>query len=452
MVRRKNAVVLFLVSFLCFSQIQGAVINSSWIGGTENEWSQPENWDPNIIPDNDANTFNVTIDPAGDFADVGLTQSRVINRLDCYGEVELSSWTLGWISLTLTDSNGITNYGELDIDEGFEIIGNITNSDSCRMELWNVEIVGNILNEPNAFMEVGGQEVLIEGDFTNNGWLFVSPECTFFGVEEGSFTNNGVFHIQNSIFEVDETDSNFVNTETASVIGSGTIFTENSFVNNGKLNPSAGCLKIQVHREFNNNDTGEILTTPGSSLYIANAFLDQPETALNRGSIVINPESSVVFRKSGMFDAVIPEDYPLTNKGTIELLGGTLSAGHITQTADANLTGFGSILGDIDIETGGSVSLRGATNIIGDVNIPATAELQISDGQTLITGFTSCEGTIKLNGGTVIFQGGSDCENCDIINTPGDDRSVLDFNKDGTQDIQDFAIFADNWLWKASWY
>jgi hypothetical protein len=153
-----------------------------------------------------------------------------------------------------------------------------------------------------------------------------------------------------------------------------------------------------------------------------------------------------------MFDAVIPEDYPLTNKGTIELLGGTLSAGHITQTADANLTGFGSILGDIDIETGGSVSLRGATNIIGDVNIPATAELQISDGQTLITGFTSCEGTIKLNGGTVIFQGGSDCENCDIINTPGDDRSVLDFNKDGTQDIQDFAIFADNWLWKASWY
>jgi len=77
--------------------------------------------------------------------------------------------------------------------------------------------------------------------------------------------------------------------------------------------------------------------------------------------------------------------------------------------------------------------------------------LQISDGQTLITGQTTNNGTIHLIGGTVIFQGGYTGDG-QIINDAGKDRSQLDMNKDGIQDMQDFAIFADNWLWKASWY
>ena len=100
--------------------------------------------------------------------------------------------------------------------------------------------------------------------------------------------------------------------------------------------------------------------------------------------------------------------------GVIKLLGGTLAAISITQTPDANFVGFGSITGDILIESGAKIELTGPTNIVGDVNIPAGATLEISDGQTLITGHTTCDGTIHLIGGTVVFQGGCDCEDCKV--------------------------------------
>jgi hypothetical protein len=55
-------------------------------------------------------------------------------------------------------------------------------------------------------------------------------------------------------------------------------------------------------------------------------------------------------------------------------------------------------------------------------------------------------------GGTVIFQGGCDCNDCNIINEAGLDRNHFDINADGAVRLDDFASFAQSWLWQASWY
>jgi len=99
------------------------------------------------------------------------------------------------------------------------------------------------------------------------------------------------------------------------------------------------------------------------------------------------------------------------------------------------------------MEDNSKIGLTSATHIIGDVNIPANAVLEISDGTTLITGHTTCRGTIHVKGGRIITQGGCDCDDCNINWEPGTYSKVADFNLDGTVDFRDFGAFADAWLW-----
>ncbi len=103
----KRLLVLMLIVFaVVVGDLQAIQINSTWIGGSEEDtsWERSSNWDPNIVPDNNAtNTFAVTIDAGGGYVRVGLTQWHTIEQLDCYGEVELHNYTSGWIKLTQTD-------------------------------------------------------------------------------------------------------------------------------------------------------------------------------------------------------------------------------------------------------------------------------------------------------------------------------------------------------------
>ncbi|GAH31569.1 unnamed protein product, partial [marine sediment metagenome] len=103
------------------------------------------------------------------------------------------------------------------------------------------------------------------------------------------------------------------------------------------------------------------------------------------------------------------------------------------------------------LESTASIEITGPTNIVGDVTVEAGATLEIRDGQTLITGQTVNNGTIKLIGGTVIFQGGYSGGGTMPV-TAGTDRNHFDVNSDGIEDFKDFASFAESWLWQASWY
>ena len=120
---------------------------------------------------------------------------------------------------------------------------------------------------------------------------------------------------------------------------------------------------------------------------------------------------------------------------TIKLLGGTLAAESITQSLDATFEGFGGITGSVVIDPDWIIRLTGPTNIVGDVTIKENAVLEISDGQVIVTGHTSCNGTIHLKGGRIVPQGGLSGD-CNIIS------ELSNYN------MEDLALLADTWLWK----
>ena len=423
-----------------------ATIESTWVGGEFGAWDQASNWSPAIVPDNNAtNIFNVTIDGSIVDADLGLQQHRTINRLDCYGYVELGTWTSEWVALTLTDPCGLTNYGDLEIEP--DIAGNITNKSGAFLCMDDTDIDdGNLYNEAGAKLEIETMVDVESGDFTNDGSVFVIPGSELW-VDGGGFNNNGTIQIKNGWIGNSPDDGipeNLVNTSSGSIFGSGNVWSdEATIVNEGNICASSGDLVLHAEEIIN---TGTFESKAGSSLFLETAVID----VNNQGSITVNPGGAVSVKYEKLFRE--PNNCTLNNmpNGTIQLLGGTLSAATITQAADANFTGFGTISGNVVIETDGLITLTGPTNIIGDVTVSAGATLQISDGQTLITGVTTNNGTIKLIGGTPVFQGGYSGE--PMIYEQSAQRSSFDFIRDGVVDFTDFASFADIWLWQASWY
>jgi len=432
---RKVLMLMAIVLVFGASDSQAEQIAVSWDGGGDGySWADANNWDPDIVPDGD---FDVHIQNA----EVEIKQDRIIYSLDSSGEVLFGCWNSFYDpTLTLTNPGGLTNEGVL------------------RLE--NIEFNGSFTNEDNAFIvmdEVTG-DIGIEGSFINNGSVFVSSPCPVFFVEgvDGAFINNGKMHLNNALVTSNETDANIVNAEGAVIWGSGTVFTENALVNSGRIISSSGALQIHVHEIVINNVKGILESMPGSNLYISSAFFATTTKEMsNNGTIIIAPDSAVIFKEDRLWDPGLLGDCTLVNdaNGNIQLQGGTLAAATIIQIDDANFVGFGGITGDVLIDPNGLIELNGPTNIIGDVTIDPNATLEISDGTTLITGHTTCNnGTIHMIGGRVICQGGLTNNNCNIIWEPGLYTNIADFNLDGMVNFKDFADFANTWLWRADWY
>jgi hypothetical protein len=128
-----------------------------------------------------------------------------------------------------------------------------------------------------------------------------------------------------------------------------------------------------------------------SSLHIRPA-----EDVNNLGTIEVNAGGGVAF------------DCNMVNEpnAVIKLLGGTIAAKTITQSAGAIFEGFGGITGNVMINPNGLIELTGPTNIVGDVTVEHKAVLEISNGQTLIVGHTTNNGEIRVVNGDVVSQGG----------------------------------------------
>jgi len=433
--------VLMLTSIvLVFSacEVKAGVIHSTWVGGEFGWWEQVSNWDPAKVPHNSAaETFIVKIDSNSigvDEAKVKLQEDHPIDMLLCYGNVSLGGPTYVWSQLRLEEPNGIVNYGGLNIIAYgsvrlFEIKGNTTNIVGAVLDLWGASIFGDLYNQAGAMVEVNG-EVELDGDVDNAGIIMVAP---YHELETDQY-----FHNSGQIILIEGGCGGEVldNNSTGIIEGFGYIYGAQEVQNKGRIIASGGSLAVLSKGPLSNS--GLLSNYPLSSLQIKTA-----EDVNNSGTIKANTGGGVAF------------DYNLVNEpnGIIKLLGGTLAATTITQSAEANFTGFGGITGDLFIDPNGIIELTGPTNIVGDVNIPANATLQISDGTTLITGHATCNnGTIHMIGGRVICQGGLTNNNCNIIWEPGTYTNMADFNLDGKVNFKDFAYFGDTWLWKADWY
>jgi len=425
------AIVTFF-SFCC--AVEAEQISVSWDGGGDyNDWDNANNWDPNVVPNNGTDTYAVTINAGTGEVHVGLRQRSTIDQLDCYGEVGLVMGPHDWqnepVKLILVNPNGLTNYGDLEMDE-LEINANITNTAGAGLELCEVEIEGNLYNLASAVI-AAELENDVEGDFQNDGTLTIIHASDL--LCDSNLYNNGQINLYDGECGVENI---LDNNSTGIIKGFGVLYADQLLQNKGKVYAYGGSLAISGEGPFLNS--GILANYALSSLHIKSVA-----DVNNNGTIEVHAGGGVAF------------DCNLINEpnATIQLLGGNLAASSITQTADANFAGFGGITGDVVIDANGVIQLSGPTNIVGDVEIDQNATLEISDGTTLITGQCTCNnGTIHMKGGRLIPQGGFTNNNCNIVWEPGTYTNVADFNLDGLVNFKDFADFADTWLWQAAWY
>jgi len=429
---RRIVILMACTSVLLACELQAGVVNSKWVGGEQGEWGNKDNWDPRVVPDNNPfNTFAVTIDSNSigvDHVDVRLLQDQTVNQLDCYGEVELLNGTSDWIELSLMNPNGLRNYGELEIEGEcrMAIKGNVTNTTGAELGLWGAILIddGDLHNSTGATIKVGGVDVGVgNGDVENEGAIVIKPESEFW--IDQTLYNTGRIHIYGGQCEPQVLDNN----GTGIIWGFGYIEVDELLRNKGEIYASGGSLAVICEGSVTN--AGTLANGPLASLHIKPA-----EDVVNNGIIEVNSGGGVAL------------DCNLVNEpnSATKLLGGTLSAPTITQLADATFEGFGGITSNMTIDPNGIIKLTGPTNIVGGVEVAEGATLETSDGTTLITGQTTCNGTIHMKGGRIIPQGGLS-GNCNIIWEPGTYSDIADFNLDGQVNFQDFACFADTWLW-----
>ena len=354
---------IVLVSSAC--ELQAAVTHSTWVGGDGDQWGNPSSWDPPIVPENNASqTFAVTISTAERIR-VKFNHDSTIDQLDCYGNVDLE---VGENYLCLVAPNGLTNYGKLAISGTgveHEIMGNVTNTSDAHINLTN--------------------QIEFHGTFTNNGQVFV-PSARL-NIKSGSFINSGKFLIYNGL--VVALNNDLENSDTGVIEGFGMIHSDLPIRNQGNIYAYGGSLVVSSAGQLINE--GVLANYPMSSLHIRPA-----EDVNNLGTIEVNAGGGVAF------------DCNMVNEpnAVIKLLGGTIAAKTITQSAGANFEGFGGITGNVMINPNGLIELTGPTNIVGDVTVEHNAVLEISNGQTLIVGHTTNNGEIRVVNGDVVFQGG----------------------------------------------
>ena len=403
---RKTSFVAIAVSILLACNVRAGVTDSNWVGGSEGYWGDLACWDPAVVPDNGPiDTFSVRISNAN----VVLGQGRIIDSLVTSGQVTLYSF-MNVIDLIIHD--GLSNYGELEIED--------------------IRIRGDLTNAAGARIHVDDDLDVQQGSIRNSGTIFVIPNTRVWA--ENQFENSGILEMYGATCSSHQA---FENKSTGVIKGYGAIHSDQALVNTGLVQSLGGSIGLHSDTSFEN--TGTLINRAGASLTVIVSVAEVNSV----GTIEVNADGSVVF------------DCNLVNEpnAVIRLLGGTLAAETITQSAGATFEGFGGITGDVVIEANGVIDVNGPTNIVGDVSIAPNATLEIRDGTTLIRGHTTCNnGTIHMIGGRVICQGGLTNNNCNIIWEPGIYTNIADFNLDGTVNFKDFADFADTWLWRASWY
>ncbi|UCG58265.1 MAG: hypothetical protein JSU70_01915, partial [Phycisphaerales bacterium] len=233
---------------------------------------------------------------------------------------------------------------------------------------------------------------------------------------------------------------NFTNYATGTIKGCGSIHSSGGYIENKGLIWSMGgsfILSGSDPKKVGVNNSGTLRNSPGTSL-TAVFWPSSVPNLNNQGTIEINADGAVVFDCNNL------NNEP---NAVIRLYGGTLSTRTVTHKAGATLEGFGGVTGNVVIDPNAAVRLTGSANIVGDAKIAEGATLEIGNGTTLITGHTTCDGTIHMKGGRLIPQGGLSGY-CEIIWEPGAYANPADFDLDGKVGMTDFAAFADTWLWE----
>lgn len=388
---------LIAVALLCaVGSVRAGLIESQWIGGAEGRWDAPENWTPVVVPDNNDLLQFIVVIPGGDGpCAISLARDYRVNAMICHGQVAVRSQHERH-KLVFDIPAGLTNQGSLELDD-LSIVGNVANVADANLTFGTkgVALAGNLSNAKDALVQVNGIVELAGATVTNDGEIIVQNLGTLRVKQtapESTVVNAGVLRFRGGTCAGFHT---IVNAPKATMVGTGFLWARTSVVNRGTIMAFVGNLLVDSYGTIVNE--GTMANLPGSTL---NLYTKESDFT-NTGRIVVQQGGAVVFTS-------LPAKTCLINgpNGVISLKGGTVSASRISQSAQADFSGFGGITADVAIDPSAALRLTGTTNLVGNLTIPQKGELAVNDGTVLVSGQTACDGTIRIVNGKFIPQGG----------------------------------------------
>jgi hypothetical protein len=148
-----------------------------------------------------------------------------------------------------------------------------------------------------------------------------------------------------------------------------------SVVNAGTVTASGGNLNLNGAVVSN---TGALVAAPGSNLFINAASF------ANAGNLIVNSAGSIV--------ALQPVE--IAPGKSVNVLGGTVSAPLVTNSAGGTVRGFGVL--SASLVNRGSADFFGQTTIVGNASNELTGQLLIRNAQTLVLGSVTNHGTVTI--------------------------------------------------------
>jgi len=164
-----TCVIGLLVLAVC-GAARGADVAAAWDAG-DGWWSAATNWDPQVVPDNNGDSYDVTIDTPGAVVrlDVSPTVDSLVNR----NELCLHSQ-----ALTLATPAGLTNYGTVWANGAASIVGDVSNAPGAQVTV----PANNALHGMGTWTNNGEVSATADGSYhAYPAWLVASSDLTLTG-------------------------------------------------------------------------------------------------------------------------------------------------------------------------------------------------------------------------------------------------------------------------------
>jgi hypothetical protein len=248
----------------------------------------------------------------------------------------------------------------------------------------------------------------------------------------GSMINTGTVSISfsNLAFEADAT---LINEGT--IYGAGNLMMlDTPLSNSGTIKSMFGDLVVISTGETIND--GTLYNEPGTLLFMTTQAVTP---LINRGQIRT---------LSGGGVSLYPSHVTNESGGLIDFKGGFLRAWDIEVKPYSTIQGRGELIGSLYIDPNATADFYRELTITNSLEIDPLAELTIEDGEMLVEGNISNNGTIRLKSSRLIPRGGLSGGG-QIIWDISDYNTMTDYNFDGVVNMEDLATFAQTWLWQS---
>ncbi|MBI5196177.1 MAG: hypothetical protein HZA10_07635 [Nitrospirae bacterium] len=430
-----------VVVLLCFAgSVPAAQVDAVWDGGGgTNYWNTATNWDPNVIPNNGTDTYNVFIgglylpdytvslntNPTIDNLTVDTGDSLTVNNnshLYIAGGASAGAITNnGTMSL-----NGSTTYTDLYLNGNSTITGtgilNLSNYANNRITGASGAVLTNDTNHTIQGSGQLGNNIL---GITNNGTI-IANQSTALTINPGSagVTNNGIMRANGGTLSL--YSGTFTNNNIIEALNGYEVQLNAATIVGGNLNTSGGSKIRNTSAAYLNGITlnGDFLANNGTDTYLyAGAITNNGTMSLNgsttytdlylygnstiTGTGILNLSNYANNRITGASGAVLTNDTNHTIQGSGQLgdniLGITNNGTIIANQSTALLINPGSA----GVTNNGTFRANSGSTLTVNDTLTNLAGNTLTGGTYYVTGTMRLPGAININAASIILDGTS---------------------------------------------